>query len=87
MKKTIIAMAIALASVSGILAEETTGEKPATAGSPEGPAANANERAKQNAEKRRERKRVHQKEREERKAERQARKEERRKQRQGKEGK
>ncbi|HMY11356.1 MAG TPA: hypothetical protein PKC74_07020 [Turneriella sp.] len=87
MKKMLIAMAVAVASVSGIIAEETAGEKPAAAGGPKGPSANANERAKENAEKRRERKAAHRKEREERRAEHKANKEERRREHKGQHGK
>jgi len=87
MRKMFIAMAVAIASVSGLIAEETTIEKPAAAGGPEGPSANANERAKENAEKRRERKAAQRKEREERRAEHQAKKEERRREHKGQPGK
>jgi len=78
MKRTLIALAVALATAGGVFAEETTSEKPATAGSAERPSANANELAKENAERRRERKQLHKKQREERRAESQARREERR---------
>jgi hypothetical protein len=87
MKKILIAMAVALASVSGIIAEETTADKPAAAGGPNGPSVNANDRAKENAERRRERKQAHKKQREERRAEANARREERRGQNRGKHAK
>ena len=81
MKKILIA--IVLSAFTALIAEEMPA-KPETAGNAERPSANANERAKENAEKRRERKQLHRKEREERRAEAQAKREERRKQNRGK---
>ncbi len=77
-------MALAFATFTGTFAEDTGSEKPAAAGGPNGPSSNANERAKENAEKRMERKREHRKQREERRAEQKAKREERRKQNKGK---